>query len=174
MQTYQVQEDAGETGKKGFVNFKRVVWHESFYEILRSIEQYSQVGLSYHCADDILRWIYFIILIISADYEEQYVLYIHQYPCQSLMVEKFRCVISLTRGTNSNHPCPICLVPGDKMTELSEVFPLRDSTEMKKIYDESQILSADLAEALLKSYGLRDIKVWFSINKGPLLISEFI
>ena len=75
------------------------------------------------------------------------------------MVEKFRCVISLTRGTNSNHPCPICLVPGDRMTELSKVFPLRDSTEMKKIYDESQTLSADLAEALLKRYGLHDIKV---------------
>jgi hypothetical protein len=82
---FQVQEDAGETGKKGFVNFKRIVWHESFYEILRSIEQYSHVGLSYPCSDDILRLIYFIILIISADYEEQYVLYIH--PCQSLMVE---------------------------------------------------------------------------------------
>lgn len=164
---YQVQEDAGETGKKGFVNFKRIVWHESFYEILRSIEQYSQVGLSYTCADNILRWIYFIILIISADYEEQYVvLYIHQ--CQSLMVDKIRCVISLTRGTNSNHPCPICLVPRDKMTQLSEVFPLRDSTEMKNIYDKSQTLSADLAEALLKSYGLRDIKVSFKFLNNIL------
>lgn len=84
------------------------------------------------------------------------------------MVDKIRCVISLTRGTNSNHPCPICLVPGYKMTELSEVSPLRDSTEMKNIYDKSQTLSADLAEALLKSYGLRDIKVSFKFLNNIL------
>jgi hypothetical protein len=45
------------------------------------------------------------------------------------------------------------------MTKLSEISPLWDSTEMKNIYKKSQTLSDDLAEALLKSHGLHDIKV---------------
>lgn len=66
-----MKEDAKETKKKCFVNLKRVVWHEGFKEVLKSIVQYSKTGIWKKCADDILRWIYPIILILSADYEEQ-------------------------------------------------------------------------------------------------------
>lgn len=40
----QVEEDSGETGKKGFVDFKRVVWHKAFYKIVKSIEKYTELG----------------------------------------------------------------------------------------------------------------------------------
>lgn len=67
----QIPEDAGETGKKGYVNFKRVVWHKSLYEILESIRLYGKVGYLKECGDNILRQLWPIVLILCADYEEQ-------------------------------------------------------------------------------------------------------
>ena len=37
----QVEEDSVESGKKGFVYFKWVVWHKAFYKIVESIEKYA-------------------------------------------------------------------------------------------------------------------------------------
>jgi len=68
----KVEEEAEESGKKDYVNFKRVVWHDSFYELLDSIQAYSQVGFHIKCADGVERHLYPVILILSADYEEQY------------------------------------------------------------------------------------------------------
>jgi len=68
---YKVDEDANEAGKTGFVNFKRVVWHESFYRLLDSVSAYSKTGFSTECADTIMRHLYPLVLILSADYEEQ-------------------------------------------------------------------------------------------------------
>ena len=68
----KVEEEAKESGKRNYVNFKRVVWHDSFYELLDSIQTYSQVGIYIKCADGIERHLYPVILILSADYEEQY------------------------------------------------------------------------------------------------------
>ena len=48
-----------------------------FMKFCNQLNSIHKLGLSYPCADNILRWIYFIILIISADYEEQCVL--HKY-----------------------------------------------------------------------------------------------
>ena len=66
-------EDAGETGKKGYVNFKRVVWHKAFYEIIESLELYAKTGYRLKCGDGVQRWLFPIILILSADYEEQFI-----------------------------------------------------------------------------------------------------
>jgi len=52
---------------------KRIVWHKAFLEILKSIESFAEVGCMFNCADGILRWIFPLILILSADYEEQWV-----------------------------------------------------------------------------------------------------
>lgn len=68
---YQVKEDAGETKKKHFVNLKRVVWHEGFKQVLESIVEYSKTGYWKVCGDKIRRWLFPLILILSADYEEQ-------------------------------------------------------------------------------------------------------
>jgi hypothetical protein len=35
---------------------------------------YSKTGYHHKCADDLVRWLFPILLILSADYEEQYVL----------------------------------------------------------------------------------------------------
>jgi len=67
----KVEEDAAETGKKGFVNFKRVVWHDSFHQLLDSIHARSKDGFHIQCGDGIVRHLFPVILILSADYEEQ-------------------------------------------------------------------------------------------------------
>lgn len=72
----QVEEDSAEAGKKGFVDFKRVVWHKAFYTIVESIEEYAELGFALDCGDGVRRKIYPSILIISADYEEQCVVVI--------------------------------------------------------------------------------------------------
>jgi hypothetical protein len=51
-----VEEDSGETGKKGFVNHK-----------LESIEEISKTGIWIDCADEIRRNIFPLVLILSAD-----------------------------------------------------------------------------------------------------------
>jgi hypothetical protein len=68
----KVAEDPGELGKKGFVNFKCVVWHRTFYEILDSIRLLGKVGHRLSCGDSITRWLFPLLLILSSDYEEQY------------------------------------------------------------------------------------------------------
>lgn len=67
----QVPEDASEEGKKGYINHKRVVWHESILKLLGHIPQYSKTGYSHTCYDGIKRWLFPVIPILSADYEEQ-------------------------------------------------------------------------------------------------------
>ena len=68
----KVQEEVGESGKKDYVNFKRVVWHDSFYEFLESMHKVAETGFSLRCGDGVIRHFYPVILILSADYEEQY------------------------------------------------------------------------------------------------------
>ena len=67
----KIEEDGAEARKPNYVNFKRVVWHDSFRQLLASIHQRSKIGHSIECADGITRHIYPAILILSADYEEQ-------------------------------------------------------------------------------------------------------
>jgi len=70
----QVEEDSSETGKTTFVNHKQIVWHQSFFLLLETIILYSKTGFHHTCADEICHWLFPILLILSADYEEQYVL----------------------------------------------------------------------------------------------------
>ena len=59
-------------GNKVDANFKRVVWHKSFLKLLESIHKLSKIGFKIQCADGVVRHVYLAILILSADYEEQY------------------------------------------------------------------------------------------------------
>ncbi|KAF8899527.1 hypothetical protein CPB84DRAFT_1815674 [Gymnopilus junonius] len=136
---HQVTEDAGETRKKGYVNFKHIVWHKSLYEILDSIWLHGKTGFLKTCGDNIARWLWPIILILSADYEEQ-------------------CIMTLIHGLGSNGPCPVCLVPPDELADLSKTFNLRTKENMMKIYKQAQELNATDKEELLKIYGLRDVE----------------
>jgi hypothetical protein len=67
---YQAHEDTVETKKTGFVNFKNAIWHAGFTIFLEKITEYSVTGCWVPCGDDILQWLWPIILILSADYEE--------------------------------------------------------------------------------------------------------
>ena len=57
--------------RANWINFKRVIWHESFYKLLETIEQISSSGCSIICGDGVERNICPLIMILAADYEEQ-------------------------------------------------------------------------------------------------------
>ncbi len=52
-------------------DLKGVVWHESFRHILSVLKILARVGFKVKCGDGVERWLFPIILILSADYEEQ-------------------------------------------------------------------------------------------------------
>jgi hypothetical protein len=55
------------------VDYKRIVWHEAFKKLLETIVEYSIVGCWTACGDDITRQLFPAVIILSSDYEEQYV-----------------------------------------------------------------------------------------------------
>jgi hypothetical protein len=67
----QIEDAEEDKDKPDWVNFKRVIWHESFYKLLKSIEAISVAGFAAHCGDGVTWVVYPLILILSADYEEQ-------------------------------------------------------------------------------------------------------
>ncbi len=56
-----------------YTNLKRVVWHEAFWVLLREFKEQFPLGYQTRCGDGVERLLYPVILILSADYEEQYV-----------------------------------------------------------------------------------------------------
>jgi hypothetical protein len=50
------------------------VWHKAFYKIAESIEKCTELGFALNCGDRVRRKMYPFVLIVSADYEEQYVI----------------------------------------------------------------------------------------------------
>lgn len=67
----QVKETQKDKHKPGFVNFKNAVWHKAFYVLLESIIKYAKTGFWLEGADQVLRLLFPLILILSGDYEEQ-------------------------------------------------------------------------------------------------------
>jgi hypothetical protein len=67
----QIDDDPKNKGLPNWVNFKRVIWHASFYKLLESIEHLSKVGYWVECGDGVKPHIFPLILILAADYEEQ-------------------------------------------------------------------------------------------------------
>ncbi|KAG1876519.1 hypothetical protein DFJ58DRAFT_720982 [Suillus subalutaceus] len=144
-----VSEDADEEGKPGFINLKRVVWHEAFLKLLELVAQYSKSGYSHTCYDKIARWLFPIILILSADYEEQ-------------------CMMSLIRGHHSKCPCPVCLVPLEELSELSKTFAFRSVEEAIAALNVYKVSKAQ-GEELLKALGLRAVTnvFWLISHSDP-------
>ncbi|EPQ59138.1 hypothetical protein GLOTRDRAFT_103193 [Gloeophyllum trabeum ATCC 11539] len=131
-----VKESPKDSGKSSFADFKQIVWHEAFYKLLTDVEKYARTGYAFECADKIIRLLFPIILILSADYEEQ-------------------CVMALIRGFRGLCPCPICLVPADKLNDISQTHELRTTATMRRVYESAKNMKRVDAEKLLKSYGLR-------------------
>ncbi|KAG2090891.1 uncharacterized protein F5147DRAFT_764362 [Suillus discolor] len=142
--TEQVPEDPEHAGKSSFVDFKNAVWHESFLKLLESVIQISRTGYLFECGDAIQRLLWPLILILSADYEEQ-------------------CVMALICGLKSKFPCPICLVPQDEQSVLSHELRLQTSAESEEALQLARAkTSKKEREKLLKTYSLRDVEVWFA------------
>lgn len=117
------------------------------------------------CGDGIEHQIFPRILIISADYEEQYVndiLNLNQCTKQCNICSSIRSMISLTRGVKANHPCPTCLVAKENILDLSKPSTLRTSREMRAILDEARSMNAKDKENRLKGVGLQDVQVCWS------------
>ncbi|KAG2151772.1 hypothetical protein BD769DRAFT_1623523 [Suillus cothurnatus] len=134
-----VPEDAGEEGKLGYTTLKRIVWHKSFFKLLELAALYSKTGYLHKCHNNIVRWLFPVILILSADYEEQ-------------------CMMSLIHGRNGKCPCPVCLVPLAELHDLSKTYPLRSMEEAKealRVYRRSKAQG----EELLKILGLRPVEL---------------
>ncbi|KAH9017439.1 hypothetical protein EDB84DRAFT_1628850 [Lactarius hengduanensis] len=139
-----------------FVNFKREVWHRAFYRVIRSIIDKSKTGCWLQCADGTQQLFFPGIIILSADYEEQ-------------------CVMSLIRGYRGKMPCPICLVPNDKLADISTTWPLRTAAGMEEIVVHGRTLNKNIREKLLSRYGLRDINnvFWLVKNSDPYRALSF-
>ncbi|KAI6139684.1 hypothetical protein BKA82DRAFT_4332162 [Pisolithus tinctorius] len=140
-----VPELASEERKTGYVNFKRVVWHEAFYKLLEKVAELSKVGYLHECYDNIRRWLFPVILILSADYEEL-------------------CVMTLIRGTKCKFPCPFCLVPLEELWDLSKTYEMRTTKQHQEalaLYEQKK----SAGEKKLKSLGLRPVKnVFWSVE----------
>ncbi|KAG1897469.1 uncharacterized protein F5891DRAFT_1191930 [Suillus fuscotomentosus] len=132
-----VPADSDEDSKLSYTNLKKVVWHKSFMVLLETLILISKTSFAHQCYDKILRWLYPLILILLADYEEQ-------------------CVMALIRGFNSACPCPICLVPKDQLTDHSTTYPTRtieDAQACLRLWN----LDRAAGEAALKKQSLRPV-----------------
>jgi len=68
--------------------------------------------------------------------------------------------MSLIRGVRSLWPCPICLVPRDKLSDTSKTFRRRTSEDSQGVVKAARTkISAEEKEDVLKEYGLRDVDV---------------
>ncbi|KAI6006349.1 hypothetical protein F5J12DRAFT_905767 [Pisolithus orientalis] len=144
-----VPESAKEEGKTSYTNYKCVIWHEAFLCIIDRLAELSKLGYKYECYDKITQWLFPLILILSADYEEQ-------------------CMMSLIRGTKSKHPCPVCLVPLEDLSQLAKSFPthtIRQAKEALTIYQEKK----SAGEPILKALGLQPVAnvFWKVENSEP-------
>ncbi|KAG1841300.1 hypothetical protein DFJ58DRAFT_718174 [Suillus subalutaceus] len=142
-------DDSKEDGKLSYVNLKWVVWHDGFLKLLETIILYAKTGYAHLCSDGIVRWLYAFILLLSADYEEQ-------------------CVMALIRGTNCHCPCPICLVPSDKLYDNTSTYPIRSPEDAQSCVELWKKNKAAGEEAL-KKRGLRPVMnvFWQIPNSNP-------
>lgn len=99
-----------------------------------------------------------MILIISAEYEEQYVAMTNTI-LDILIHLSSRSIMALIQGTNGNFPCTRFLVPYDKLSDLSKIYPLQSRDNMASIYEEAQDLNKTKGNKLLQSYGLHNVDV---------------
>jgi hypothetical protein len=74
--------------------------------------------------------------------------------------------MTLIHGLRSYTPCLVCLVPGDKLADLSETFELQTKEKMRGMYEQAQELNAADKNNLLKTYGLQDIEVCYVVIRN--------
>ncbi|KAI6038298.1 hypothetical protein EDC04DRAFT_2868477 [Pisolithus marmoratus] len=115
----------------------------SFIKLLEDISQYSQTGYLHTSPyDKVTHWLFLVVLILSADYEEQW----HTCKC----------------------PCPVCLVPINKLHDLAKTYPLclmDQAQDMLNTYNYSHMAG----EEWLKAIGLWLVEnvFWCIRNSDP-------
>ncbi|KAG2074934.1 hypothetical protein BDR04DRAFT_1126623 [Suillus decipiens] len=128
-----VKEDKAHAGKPAWANFQATVWHKSFERILSSLAAKSKTAL-----------VFLLILILSSDFEEQL-------------------TMVLTHGVRALWPCPVCLVPHDKLSDMSHCYPHCTSRDLEAILETAREReTAEEREEVLKDYGLHDVTNSFS------------
>ena len=50
--------------------------------------------------------------------------------------------MALIRGVKANYPCPICLVPKEDLSNLSNTYELRTTASMQGIWSVAQEMNA--------------------------------
>ncbi|KIN97634.1 hypothetical protein M404DRAFT_32106 [Pisolithus tinctorius Marx 270] len=137
----QVPELAKEEGKTGYANFKHVVWHTAFFQLLEKVVELSKVSYLHECYDKVLCWLFPLVLILSANYEEL-------------------CVMTLIRGMKSKCPCPFCLVPLEQLWDLKKTYEMHTTEQHKRalaLFEEKKTVG----EKKLKSLRLCPVKNTF-------------
>ncbi|KAG2356490.1 hypothetical protein BDR07DRAFT_1453395 [Suillus spraguei] len=108
-----VEEEKQYSGTQSFVNFKNVIWHESFKCLPKSLTPLLKTSFCIKCWDGIEHLFYPLILILSANYEEQ-------------------CIMTLIHGMKCKFPCPICLVPREELGNVLTSYPFFARQEDKE------------------------------------------
>ncbi|KAI6095461.1 hypothetical protein F5141DRAFT_1191310 [Pisolithus sp. B1] len=133
------------SGKLWFANFKNAIRHESFRKLLQMVEKESETGCWVNCWDGVTCHFFPVILILSADYEEQ-------------------AVMALIHGVKLNFPCPICLIPHDHISEFPAPCKLRTSENILKVLQETCSQdTTEKKEQILIQQGLHDIDSTFTV-----------
>ncbi|KAJ7440387.1 hypothetical protein FB451DRAFT_1344114 [Mycena latifolia] len=145
-----MKDDTAESGKQGYVNFKNAVWHAAFYKLLESIMLHSKTGVWTHCGDGKRRWLFPVVLILAADYEEA-------------------SVMALIRGLRALYPCPVCFVKAEQQSDMTVDSQLRNAQHAQEAVAKSRTLSAEDGEDLLKDLGLRNVDnvFWHVAHSDP-------
>ncbi|KAF5380684.1 hypothetical protein D9757_007079 [Collybiopsis confluens] len=140
-----VREESDRSGKTDFVDFKCIVWHESTTKILLSIIELAKTGYRAICGDDILRRMYPLVFLKSADYEEQ-------------------CVMCLIRGFGGLCPCPRCLIPKDELG-AGTMGVLRTAQHALEILSQAEAATTKAEkEEVIKPFGMRPVfNVFFKL-----------
>ncbi|KAI5992569.1 hypothetical protein F5J12DRAFT_907373 [Pisolithus orientalis] len=150
-----VPELAKEEGKTGYANFKCVIWHTAFFQLLEKVAELSKVGYLHECYDKVLCWLFPLVLILSANYEEL-------------------CVMTLIRGTKSKCPCLFCLVPLEQLWDLKKTYEMRTTEQHKRVlalFKEKKTVG----EKKLKSLRLHPVKnaFWSVEHSEPEQAASF-
>ncbi|KAJ6553880.1 hypothetical protein B0H10DRAFT_1848583, partial [Mycena sp. CBHHK59/15] len=146
-----VKDDPKENSKPAFTNFKNVVWHAAFWKLLESLVHHSKTGSWTMCGDEILRWLWPLVLILASDYEEA-------------------CVMALIRGLQALYPCPMCFVPWNEQSDLSTKHLLRTAEDSQQKLEEARACqTAAEREEILKANSLCDVDniFWKIGNTDP-------
>ncbi|KAG1858013.1 hypothetical protein DFJ58DRAFT_876980 [Suillus subalutaceus] len=112
-------------------------------ELLASVAKHSNTGYWFECGDGIQHHLWPLVLILSANYEEQ-------------------CVMTLIRGLTGKFLCPVCLVPQDQQSDL-RTHKLRTSRQSEAILHTARSMSSEKEkEDRLKAFSLRNVQNVFS------------